>query len=193
MCVFLQQRDRDAQPDPRKRNERDARTTPAKRFSSTAVLLSMSGMANADEPESCSCEPKGIPRRGGFSFYTETHNACADKYTDKEYLNQDVKLRDVAFDGLIKSKGPGTFYEIKTGGFYGTIKRLASTRPSVNKFLEVLKAKAIRGFYRERLESGFCGYEFEYGVKDLELMKDMQDYFGIHSPPEAARVFANGC
>jgi transglutaminase-like putative cysteine protease len=166
-------------------------------FAALVFFFAETAMAGDDE-ESCDCEPKILDdRKGGNSIFTQVHNACADRFTD--YPTHDVELRALlgakAFDGLRRAEAPpGTFYEIKTGLFYSTIKAFSLTRPSAKKFLDVLRAKAVVGYAIERYTSGACGFEFRYGVRDGNLMLDMQQYF-IESgfPGEAARVFANGC
>ncbi len=147
------------------------------------------------DPKYSSCDPKAIKRRGGISNYTVVHNACADKWTDTEYIDKDVKVRGIAFDGLKKLVSPpGTLYEIKMGMFYSTIRFQALMNPGKTKFLEYLKSKAIYGYDLERITAQFCSYEFGYGLKDQILMDDMKQFFRDKGyPDEAARIFYNGC
>lgn len=163
-------------------------------FAALAYFFSSQAMAEGSA-ESCSCDAERPGERGGgFSFFTEVHNACADRYTD--FPGTDIRVAGVNFDGIRTAENPpGTLYEIKTGMFYGTIKTLSLTRPSVQKFLDVLKAKAIIGYYRERFTATHvCTYEFRYGVRDPAMMIDLQQHFlKFGDPSDAARVFPNGC
>ncbi|TAL46033.1 MAG: hypothetical protein EPN89_11170, partial [Methylovulum sp.] len=147
------------------------------RASFQGILVALFGMevAVAGENEGCSCDLKQIGRRGGKSVYTIAHNTCADKPEFTDFPNRDIELRKVAFDGFktIENK----LYEIKLGKFYSTIKGYSATRPSAKKFLEYLKARAIFGFYRERIPSGLCGYEFGYGLRDTNLLADLKQDF----------------
>ena len=134
-------------------------------------------------------------RRGGLSIFTVFHNACADRPQYTDYPGSDVELTTpidgtVSFDGLKRAENPpGTFYEIKTGLFYSTMKRVRQTRPSVQKLLDVLLAKALVGYARERLTAAACTFEFRYGARDPLLLLDMQQIL----PTEAPRMFLNGC
>jgi hypothetical protein len=129
------------------------------RASFAGILAAVGSAARADDGgDECSCEWEAKDRRGGISFYTQIHNACADLFTD--IPNQDIKLRGVYFDGIRQAEFPprGTLYEIKTGLFYSTIKALRLTRPKLQGFLDALKLKAVAGFYRERIPAGLCQY-----------------------------------
>ncbi|WP_019867115.1 transglutaminase-like domain-containing protein [Methylovulum miyakonense] len=167
------------------------------RSSFQAIEVALFGMevAVAAAEDSCSCEPKAIKRRGGTSKYTIVHNMCADRFTDDEYINKDVEVSGVAFDSLEKLiNPPGTLYEIKTGMFYRTIRFQSELVPGKKKFLEFLKAKAIYGYYRERIAAQFCDFEFLYGLKDPVLLGDMQDFFiEAGRLDEATRIFDNQC
>lgn len=159
----------------------------------TGLFLFFSGSAMAeDEAEQCNCIPRELGyRRGGNPI----HDNCAnrDEHTDPEYKGTDVQLGNVAFDGFRKSQLPSTFYEVKTGKFYSVIKGFSETRPSSKKFLDVLKMKAIIGYYREREQAAICGFEFNYSASDGSLRGDMIEFFNENVPAEASRVISNGC
>ena len=158
----------------------------------TGLFLFFSGTAMAEEGEQCDCIPKPLNRRLGGNL---THNNCADRreHTDLKYQGTDVQLGNVAFDGFRESQTPSTFYEVKTGKFYSVIKGFSATRPSAKKFLDVLKMKAIIGYYREREQAAICGFEFNYSASDGSLRSDMIEFFNENAPAEASRVIPNGC
>ncbi len=162
------------------------------RVSFAAILLAVGGSAAADADDECACEARKIARKGG----NQVHNACADLFTDSEFVGGDVKVGAKAFDGLRRVEFPpnGTLYEIKTGLFYSTIKAFSLTRPKLQGFLDGLKLRAIAGYFDERLQAAVCAYEFRYGTRDPALLLDMQKFFtdqGLIA--EAARVFNSAC
>lgn len=65
----------------------------------------------------------------------------------------------------------------------------------LRRLVDVLLGKAIYDFYRERVPSGLCGFEFDFGLRDPILMLEMQNFFinDAGNPLDAARVFPNGC
>jgi hypothetical protein len=156
-----------------------------------AVGATSASFAVAGEGASCSCTPRPSDRRKGpnpgTSIYADRHNICADHSAFTDFPGVDVDLRDVAFDGWkVEEK---TLYEIKLGTFYSTIKKVIH-RPSAKRFLEYLRYRAILGFYRERIPSGLCGFEFKYVLKDTEMLKDLKkDLNEWSNPADASRIF----
>ena len=81
--------------------------------------------------------------------------------------------------------------EVKTGMFYTTIKNLATRVPARQAFMDVLLAREVAEFYVDREKSGFCQIEFGFGVRDNNLLQDMQGVLSITG--DAGRMYNNGC
>lgn len=147
-------------------------------FAAIALLASSNAAAEAGG-EDCDCIAVGVIRRGGESKYTLRHNEIADRYTDIAYKGRDVRVRGIHFDGLKTLEFPpqGRLYEVKTGKFYSVVASFPNQTPSKKKFLELLKAKAVVGYFRERVPASFCAYDFKYGATDAKLIGDMAEFF----------------
>lgn len=164
-------------------------------FAAALGTIGIVETASAGEDE-CSCSPAPINRRGGFSPFTQIHNACADReeYTDEP--QKDIFLNGKAFDGI--KRGEHAVYEIKTGLSYSRLELVKNIHPDLrlrSYFAFIQRAEIARSvirFLKDRVRAvEGCGYEYRYGVRSIPFARDMR--IGLANAADAGRVFVNDC
>lgn len=101
-------------------------------------------------------------------------------WTDPQFIGADIRVAGIHYDGFFTESD--TLTEVKTGGFYGTIKSLPNITPARQRFLDFLLAKSILDYYRERIPSAVCGYDVREAV--LVSVGDAVDAYSGQFTPE---------